>query len=95
MGPQDVDEDLCPAVEKGISPILGSIRHVTQTLANIDHLDKEYLKYAAFTDNPLTAAAWIAHEMHKHLTGLSDFCNAIGKEGGDYQLVKKRRTEEA
>ena len=87
--------DLCPAVEKDMSPILGSIRHVTQTLANIDHLDKEYLKYAAVTEKPLTAAAWIAQEMHKHLTGLSDFCNAIGKEGGDYQLVKKRRTEEA
>ena len=90
-----MDEDLCPAVEKDISPILGNIRHVTQTLANIDHLDKEYTKYSAVTENPLSAAAWIAQEMHKHLTGLSDFCNAIGKEGGDYQLVKKRRTEEA
>ena len=95
VGTQDVDEDLCPAVEKDISPVLGSIRHVTQTLADFDHLDKEYLKYAAVTENPLTAAAWIAQEMRKHLTGLSDFCNAIGKEGGDYQLVKKRRTEDA
>ena len=95
VGPQDVDEDLTPMVEKDLSPVIGSIRHVTQTLADIDHLDKEYLKYAAVTEKPLTAAAWIAQEMRKHLTGLSDFCDAIGKEGADYQIIKKRRTEDA
>ena len=95
VGPQYADEDLSPAVDKDLSPVLGSIRHVTQTLADIDHLNKVYDRYASATEDPLTAAAWIAQEMRQHLTGLTDFCNAIGKEGGDYQLIKKRRTEDA
>ena len=94
VGPRDDDEDLIPVVEKDMSPVLGSIRHVTQTLAGVDHLDKEYIQYAASTEAPLTVAAWIAQEMRKHLVGLTDFCDAIGKEGGEYQLIEKRRTEE-
>ena len=91
VGPQDVDADLVPVEEKDLSPVLSSIRHVTQTLADTDHLDKEYIKYLAVTEDPLSAAAWIAQEMRKHLVGLTVFCDAIGKEGGDYQLIKKRR----
>ena len=91
VGPQDVDADLVPVEEKDLSPVLSSIRHVTQTLADTDHLDKEYIKYLAVTEDPLSAAAWIAQEMRKHLDGLTVFCDAIGKEGGDYQLIKKRR----
>ena len=95
VGPQDADADLVPEVEKDISPVLGHIRHVTQTLANAGHLDQEYHKYLSTTEAPLSAAAWIAQEMCKHLAGLTDFSDALGKGGGDYQLIKKRRTEEA
>ena len=95
---RDAHEDLCPAGEKDgkdLSPLLGNIRHVTQALADAALLDKEYSKYAETTASPLPAAAWIAQEMRKQLTQITDFCDAIGKEGGSYQLVKKRRTEGA
>ena len=95
---RDAPEDFCPAGEKegkDLSPLLGSIRHVTQALADGALLDKEYSKYAETTSAPLPAAAWIANEMRKQLTMITDFCDAIGKEGGSYQLVKKRRTEGA
>ena len=91
VGPQYLGADLVPVEEKDLSPVLSSIRHVTQTLADTDHLDKEYIKYLAVTKDPLSAAAWIAQEMRKRLDGLTVFCDAIGKEGGDYQLIKKRR----
>ncbi|MFM7988900.1 MAG: hypothetical protein ACKPKO_57270, partial [Candidatus Fonsibacter sp.] len=71
VGPQDADLTLAPEVEKDISPVLGNIRHVTQTLANVDHLDQEYHKYAATTEAPLSTAAWIAQEMRKRLAGLT------------------------
>ena len=51
-GPHDVDVDLTPEVMKDISPVLGNIRHVTQTVANVGHLEQEYRKYAAATGAP-------------------------------------------
>ena len=79
--------------EKDLASVLGNIRQVTQTLADVDHLDKEYIKYAASTESPQSAAAWIAQEMRTRLGGLTDFCDAVGKGGGEYQLIKKRRAE--
>ena len=88
----DKDVDLAGGgEEKDLSPVLSNIRHITQTLSNTEQLDQACVQYAAGKDATLTAAAWIASEMRKHLTGLSDFCDALGT-GGDGYLVKKRRT---
>ena len=63
-------------------------------MANVDHLDQEYIKDAASTEILLSAAAWTAQELRKHLDVLTDFCDSIGTGGGDYQLIKKRRAED-
>ena len=95
---RETHEDLCQTGEKDgrdFSPLLGDIQHVALALADTAMLDMEYAKYAASTASPLSAAAWIAKEMHKQLSQITSFCKAIGSEGSSYQLVKKRRTETA
>jgi hypothetical protein len=91
------DMDLSPPgpsdMEKDISPVLGSIRHLAQALGNADHLDTEYAKYAAGQEQPVSPAAWIAQAMRQHLGSITNFCAAIDEGAGDYQLVKRRRAE--
>ena len=81
-------------MKRDLSPVLGSIRHVAQTLGNAEHLDRENSTYAASHENPKPAAAWIADDMRKHLGSLASFCDAMGSETGGYQLVKRRRAED-
>jgi len=91
------DMDLSPTgpadMEKDISPVLGSIRHLAQALGNTDHLDTEYAKYAAGQEQPVSPAAWIAQAMRQHLGSITNFCAAIDEGAGEYQLVKRRRAE--
>jgi hypothetical protein len=91
------DMDLSPPgpsdMEKDISPVLGSIRHLAQALGNTDHLDTEYAKYAAGQEQPVSPAAWIAQAMRQHLGSITNFCAAIDEGAGEYQLVKRRRAE--
>ena len=74
--------------------MLKDVHHITQLLGNTEHLDQAYHAYADKHEAPLAPAAWIATELRSHLTGLERFYESMCSNGDDYQLVKKRRTDE-
>jgi chromosome segregation ATPase len=95
VGPAAADMEITLGNEQqDLKPVLKDVHHITQLLGNTEHLDQAYHAYADKHETPLQPAAWIAMELRSHLTGLERPYESMCSNGDDYQLVKKRRTDE-